>query len=44
MGMNWVIKMPMSEIHNGKEILTVVVYGNGKEIQRIKTKFIGPLL
>ncbi len=39
-----VIKMPMSEIHNGKEILTVVVYGNGEEIQRIKTKFIGPLL
>ena len=39
-----VLKLPMSKIHNGKEILTIVVYGNGKEIQRIDTKFIGPLL
>ncbi|MBL1280935.1 MAG: cytochrome c oxidase accessory protein CcoG [Fluviicola sp.] len=39
-----ILKMPMEAIHNGKEILTVIVYGNGKEIQRIDTKFIGPLL
>lgn len=39
-----VLKLPMSKINNGKEILTIVVYGNGEEIQRIDTKFIGPLL
>ncbi len=40
----FVMKMPMSEIHNAKEIITVIVLGNGKEIQRVKVKFIGPLL
>tara|TARA_R110002050_G_scaffold125536_3_gene245258 strand:- start:46 stop:1101 length:1056 start_codon:yes stop_codon:yes gene_type:complete len=39
-----ILKMPVEAIHEGKELLTVVVYGNGKEIQRIETKFIGPLL
>ncbi len=40
----FVMKLPMKEIHNGKEIITVLVLGNGKEIQRVKVKFIGPLL
>jgi cytochrome c oxidase accessory protein FixG len=40
----FIIKIPFSEIENGKKILYVKVYGNGKEIDRIKTKFIGPTL
>lgn len=40
----FIIKIPFSKIENGKKILYVKVYGNGKEIDRIKTKFIGPTL
>jgi cytochrome c oxidase accessory protein FixG len=40
----FIIKIPYSSIDNGKCILYVHVLGNGREIQRIKTKFIGPSL
>ena len=40
----FIVKIPLSEIENGKKILYIKVYGNGKEIDRIKTKFIGPSL
>lgn len=40
----FIMEMPMSELSHGKEEVTVIVYGNGKEIQRVKTKFIGPLI
>lgn len=40
----FIIKLPYSSIENGKRILFVRVIGNGKEIQRVKTKFIGPSL
>jgi cytochrome c oxidase accessory protein FixG len=40
----FIVKVPYGKIDNGKEIITIVVLGNGKEIQRVKTKFIGPLL
>ncbi len=40
----FVMKLPMKDIHNGKEIITVLILGNGEEIQRVKVKFIGPLL
>lgn len=40
----FVMKLPGNEISNGKEIVTVRILGNGKEIQRVKTKFIGPLM
>ena len=40
----FIIKIPYSSIENGKCILYVQVLGNGREIQRIKTKFIGPSL
>ena len=41
----FIIKLPMSdEIDRGKTIMTIYVFGNGKEIQRVETKFIGPML
>ena len=38
----FVMKLPIQKIENGKQEVTVIVYGNGKEIQRVTTKFIGP--
>lgn len=40
----FIIKLPYESLKNGKRILKVHVYGNGKEIQTVKTKFIGPSL
>jgi cytochrome c oxidase accessory protein FixG len=40
----FIIKIPYSSIENGKKVLYIKVFGNGKEIDRIKTKFIGPSL
>jgi cytochrome c oxidase accessory protein FixG len=40
----FIIKLPMDEIENGKQIFYVRVFGNGKEIQKVKAKFIGPML
>ena len=40
----FIVKLPMSELDNGKKVLYVNVKGNGKEIKRVKAKFIGPLL
>lgn len=38
------IELPFSAIEKGKKILYIRVLGNGKEIQRVKTKFIGPMI
>jgi cytochrome c oxidase accessory protein FixG len=38
----FVMKLPIDKIENGKKEVTVIVFGNGKEIQRVTTKFIGP--
>jgi cytochrome c oxidase accessory protein FixG len=38
----FVMKLPINKVTNGKEDITIIVYGNGKEIDRVKTKFIGP--
>ena len=40
----FIIKLPLGEIENGKKIVHVIILGNGKEIQRVKTKVVGPLL
>ncbi|MDG1332522.1 MAG: cytochrome c oxidase accessory protein CcoG [Crocinitomicaceae bacterium] len=40
----FVIRMPMNRLENGKMDLEVIVYGNGKEIDRVRTKIIGPLM
>ncbi|MCO5261093.1 MAG: cytochrome c oxidase accessory protein CcoG [Crocinitomicaceae bacterium] len=37
----FVVKMPFKEVSD-KEIIYIDVYGNGKKIQTVKTKFIGP--
>jgi hypothetical protein len=40
----FIVEMPLSKIENGKKILHIKVLGNGKLIQTVKTKFIGPFL
>jgi polyferredoxin len=40
----FIVEIPLKDIENGKRIIYIRVLGNGKEIQRVKTKFIGPLL
>lgn len=40
----FVVRMPMNRLENGKMDVEVVVYGNGKEIERVRTKLIGPLI
>ena len=38
----FVMKLPIDKVKNGKEEVTIIVYGNDKEIERVTTKFIGP--
>ncbi len=40
----FIVELPYSSIENGKKILYIRVLGNGKAIERVKTKFIGPSL
>jgi len=40
----FIIKLPMEKIDHGKTILHVQIIGNGKVIETVKTKFIGPML
>lgn len=40
----FIVKIPYDKIQNGKRVIYIKIYGNGKEIQRVKTKFIGPSL
>lgn len=40
----FLVKYPYKAMENGKKIFTVIVLGNGKEIQHVKVKFIGPLM
>lgn len=40
----FIVKIPYNSIQDGKSIIYVKVLGNGKEIQTVKTKFIGPNL
>lgn len=39
-----VVKMPNAALENGMKKFQIHIYGNGKEIEVIKTKFIGPML
>ena len=39
-----IIKYPYGSITDGKKIITIIVVGNGKEIQKVKVKFIGPMI
>ncbi len=40
----FVIEVPFEKLEKGKKILYIRVKGNGKEIERVKVKFIGPIL
>lgn len=40
----FVISMPLTRLKGGKMDIEIVVYGNGKEIERVRTKLIGPIL
>ena len=40
----FIVKMPLKEVSSGKKVIEIKVLGNGKEIQRVITKFIGPSL
>ena len=40
----FIVEIPLSKIENGKKILHIRVIGNGRLIQTVKTKFIGPFL
>ena len=39
-----IIRYPRSYIGNGSKKIKVLIYGNGKKIQTVKTKFFGPIL
>ena len=39
-----IIRYPRTYIGNGSKKIKVYIYGNGKKIQTVKTKFIGPIL
>ncbi len=40
----FIVKYPYGAMENGKKISTIIILGNGKEIQRVKVKFLGPLM
>lgn len=39
-----IIRYPRLYIGNGTKKISVLIYGNGKKIQTVKTKFFGPIL
>jgi hypothetical protein len=39
-----VVKMPNSVLENGTKKFNIHIFGNGREIEVIQTKFIGPIL
>ncbi len=41
---NFIIKLHPDELQRGQKKLTIVILGDGKPIQRVKTSFVGPLL
>lgn len=40
----FIVKYPFNAMKDGKKKISIIVLGNGKEIQRVKIKFIGPLM
>ncbi len=40
----FLVTYPFESIKNGGKKITIIILGNGKEIQRMKVKFIGPIL
>ncbi|MES2588790.1 MAG: cytochrome c oxidase accessory protein CcoG [Bacteroidota bacterium] len=40
----FIIEMPLKEMLKGRKIIHIRVFGNGEQIDDVKTKFIGPML
>jgi len=40
----FIVKYPFNAMKDGKKKISIIVLGNSKEIQRVKIKFIGPLM
>jgi cytochrome c oxidase accessory protein FixG len=40
----FIIEMPIKSMMKGRKIITIKIFGNGEEIDNVKTKFIGPML
>ncbi|NDF60371.1 MAG: cytochrome c oxidase accessory protein CcoG, partial [Crocinitomicaceae bacterium] len=40
----FIVKYPFHAMKNGMKKIKIIVFGNGNEIQRVKVKFIGPLM
>ena len=40
----FIVKYPYSAMENGKRNITIIILGNGKEIERVKVRFLGPLM
>jgi len=40
----FIMKIPLNTIKNGRKNVTVIIMGNGKELQREEAQFIGPVL
>lgn len=40
----FIVKYPYSAMKNGKKNITIIVIGNNKEIERVKVRFLGPLM
>ena len=40
----FIVKYPFKSMINGKKIINIIVLGNGKKIQKVKVKFIGPMM
>ncbi|NVK62941.1 MAG: cytochrome c oxidase accessory protein CcoG [Flavobacteriales bacterium] len=40
----FVMSVPINRLKNGKVDIDVIVYGNGKEIERVRARMIGPLI
>jgi hypothetical protein len=39
----FLVKFPFTEVKNGKKIISIIILGNGKEIERKSVKFLGPI-
>jgi len=39
----FIVSLPFDAMENGKKMITIHIYGNGREIEKTTTRFIGPI-
>jgi len=39
----FIVSLPFNAMENGKKMITIHIYGNGREIEKTTTRFIGPI-